>query len=255
MPIDSQSSTPFFQQVKSLILTQISKGELHPHDRIPSERAYESKLGISRQTVRRALEELRLTGVLYRTPGKGTYVAEPPPTALPIRVIGSTTFFADTGDHTVDILLIERRPCPQFAAELLELQEGVQVVFVEQIEVTPKEPRLVHRAFIPMEVGQHILKRRHANLSIINLLIGVCGQRPVRSRDRLSAEPASEHDARLLDVEPGAHTQVLRGVVTAPDGKRLEAHEVVIRGDGFKLDFEFDIELLREMRLEEKQEE
>jgi hypothetical protein len=48
---------------------------------------------------------------------------------------------------------------------------------------------------------------------------------------------------------------VLRGVVTAPDGKRLEAHEVVIRGDGFKLDFEFDISLLREMRLEEKQEE
>jgi GntR family transcriptional regulator len=159
-PVDFRSSTPLFQQVKSLILAQISRGELSPHDQVPSERAYESELGISRQTVRRALEELRLTGVLYRTPGKGTYVAEPSPTALPIRVIGSTTFFADAGDHAVEVLLTERRPCPQFAAELLELQEGVQVVFVEQIEVTPKAPRLVHRAFIPMEVGQNILKRR-----------------------------------------------------------------------------------------------
>jgi GntR family transcriptional regulator len=254
-PIDFRSSTPLFKQVKSLILTQISRGELQPHDPIPSERAYENKFGISRQTIRRALEELRLTGVLYRIPGKGTYVAEPPPTTLPIRVIGSTTFLADTGDHTINIVTLETRAYPPFAAELLKLQEGTHVIFIEQIELTPNEPRLIHRACIPMDVGQPLLKHQHTNLSIVNLLISVCGQRPTRSRDRLSFGLANEYDARLLDISPGANTQVLRGVITASDGKLLEAHEVVIRADHFKLDFEFNIELLREMRLAEKQEE
>jgi GntR family transcriptional regulator len=254
-PIDFRSSTPLFKQVKSLILTQISRGELKPHDPILSERAYENKFGISRQTIRRALEELRLTGVLYRIPGKGTYVAEPPPTTLPIRVIGSTSFLVDTGDHTINTVTLESNPCPTFAADLLKLQEGARVIFVEQIELTPNEPRLIHRAYIPMDVGRPILEHQHTNLSVINLLINVCGQRPSRSRDRLYFGLANDHDARLLDIGPDDNTQMLRGVITASDGKPLEAHEVVIRTDHFKLDFEFDIELLREMRLSEKQEE
>jgi GntR family transcriptional regulator len=254
-PIDFQSSTPLFQQVKSLILMQISKGELKPHDRIPSERAFEQQLGISRQTIRRALEELRLTRVLYRIPGKGTYVAEQPPATLPMRVIGSTTFFSDMGDHKNRTLTIERRPCPAFAAQLLDVQEETDVVFIEQIEVTPVEPRLVHRAYLPMDVGQPILKRKHIDVSVINLLVYVCEKRPARSRDRLVSRLADDHDAELLDISPGSSTQVLHGVIMASDGTLLEAHEAVVRGDRFKLDFEFDIDLLRALSHEQHREE
>jgi GntR family transcriptional regulator len=254
-PIDFQSPTPLFQQIKSLILGQISRGELRPHDQIPSERAYEQQFGISRQTIRRALEELRLTRVLYRIPGKGTYVAEQPPAALPMRVIGSTTFFADMGDHKNRTLAIERRSCPPFVALLLGMQERTDIVFIEQIEITPVEPRLVHRAYIPMDVGQPILKRQHIDVSVLNLLVNVCGKRPARSRDRLVSGLANEHDAELLDISPGSSTQVLRGVITASDGTLLEAHEAVVRGDRFKLDFEFDIDLLRALNHEQDREE
>ena len=71
-------STPIFQQIKNLILCQVASGELDAHAQLPSEREYQALLGASRQTVRRELDELVLQGVLFRVPGKGTYVSESP---------------------------------------------------------------------------------------------------------------------------------------------------------------------------------
>lgn len=66
-----------YRQVKDFILSQIQKGIYLPGEVIPAERELAERLGVSRYTVRRAIQELVDEGVLYRVQGNGTFVQEP----------------------------------------------------------------------------------------------------------------------------------------------------------------------------------
>ena len=59
------------------IENMIAAGELQVGDRLPSSRDFAKRLGVSRNTVVTAFEELQARGVLMSHTGKGTFVAEP----------------------------------------------------------------------------------------------------------------------------------------------------------------------------------
>ena len=75
--IDPKSPIPLYYQLKQLFQEKIHQGELKPGDRIPTEYELIERFGISRTPVRQALMELVHEGLLVRTPGRGTFVAEP----------------------------------------------------------------------------------------------------------------------------------------------------------------------------------
>jgi DNA-binding GntR family transcriptional regulator len=85
MPI-SDASRPLYHRVYREIAHEIADGGLAPGDRLPSERWFCDELGVSRATVRRAIEELTADG-LVEARGRGTYVTgtalvEPPNTLV-----------------------------------------------------------------------------------------------------------------------------------------------------------------------------
>jgi GntR family histidine utilization transcriptional repressor len=67
---------PRYQQVKDLIIGRISRGELQPTDRVPSENELVESMSVSRMTANRALRELTDEGYLHRVAGSGTFVAD-----------------------------------------------------------------------------------------------------------------------------------------------------------------------------------
>ena len=64
-----------YEVLASWILDEIENGTLRYQERIPSEKDLAEKFGVSRQTVRRALEELADKGIVEGRRGSGTYVA------------------------------------------------------------------------------------------------------------------------------------------------------------------------------------
>lgn len=62
------------EQVEALVLRRIERGDLSIGSRLPSERVLAERLGVSRVTVVRALENLRADGVLETRRGSGTHV-------------------------------------------------------------------------------------------------------------------------------------------------------------------------------------
>ena len=68
---------PAYERIKAAVTEQIREGSLGVGDRVPSENELVSTLGVSRMTVNRAFRELAAEGVLARTRGRGTFVAEP----------------------------------------------------------------------------------------------------------------------------------------------------------------------------------
>ncbi len=62
------------EQVEALVLRRIERGDLSIGSRLPSERVLSERLGLSRVTVVRALDQLRADGVLETKRGSGTHV-------------------------------------------------------------------------------------------------------------------------------------------------------------------------------------
>lgn len=83
MEINKHSSTPLYAQVRELILKRIREGDYKPGSRIPSEMKLCNSLGLSRPTVRQAIQGLVDSGYLVIKKGRGTFVVEEPsPTVL-----------------------------------------------------------------------------------------------------------------------------------------------------------------------------
>ena len=85
--IQTESATSIRLQLSQILRTEIRQGRFPPGSRIPSERDLAERYGISRASVREAITELIEAGILFRTVGKGTFVAsELPATPAPVAV-------------------------------------------------------------------------------------------------------------------------------------------------------------------------
>lgn len=74
--INKNMPIPIYYQLKEFIKERIEKGDFKPGDRIPTEQELCEMFDISRTPVRQALTELTYEGILYRRPGRGTFVSD-----------------------------------------------------------------------------------------------------------------------------------------------------------------------------------
>src|SRR5689334_4723942 len=83
--ITPDSITPVSTQLRMLLLREIQEGRLTPGSRIPSERDLADRYHVSRTSVRDCIARLMTEKVLARSTRRGTFVAEPPAAAAPVR--------------------------------------------------------------------------------------------------------------------------------------------------------------------------
>jgi DNA-binding GntR family transcriptional regulator len=79
MVIDRWDPVPFYRQVAEILRGQIQRGELVPRQPLPSESYLMGEHGVSRGTVRKAMEVLRDEGWVVTVAQRGSYVSEHPP--------------------------------------------------------------------------------------------------------------------------------------------------------------------------------
>ena len=100
--IEKMNSTPLYLQLKNKIKREIRTGILKPGDKIPSEAQLQKEYGMSRVTVRNAMEELTVEGYIIKVQGKGSFVAQSDMLRLPI---GVTSFTEDAKIQGVSLTL------------------------------------------------------------------------------------------------------------------------------------------------------
>lgn len=193
-------------EIRELIARELSPGE-----QLPSEKDLADRLGVSRNTVREALQALWTEGLVTRRWGVGTFVrdvdeplahgmTEIIPMSDLIRGNGHEPSLADT--H------IDLTECPPDAAGALSIEPGTVVWLVDRTFAVDGRPGVVLMDWLPQEINGRVLDLtalKDVNASMLGLLRDVARCRLVRMEAQLAAVGAGARIASHLQIEPGAH--------------------------------------------------
>jgi GntR family transcriptional regulator len=148
-------SAPAYQTLRDRLRDEIAAGHYRDGARLPTESELVARHGLSRQTVRRAFQDLVAEGMVYRVPGRGTYASDPAPRYL--RQLGSIEdLMSLSDDTTMEVRAGLRRRVDVDAASRLRLDDDVvySVVFRRLHEGVPFVLTTVH--LVP-SVAQQVL--------------------------------------------------------------------------------------------------
>ncbi len=138
-------------------LADLVAQELAVGDAVPSERSLTEKFGVSRMTVRQAIDALVTEGVLQREQGRGTFVA-PPRADVEMRL---TTFGEEARRRGMEpgtqVLEAETVPAPGTVCEALGRPDGVPMHRVLRLRTADGSPMSIEEAWVPVDLAPDLL--------------------------------------------------------------------------------------------------
>ena len=155
---------PRYQQLKDLIIGQISSGELRPADRVPSENELVEKMQVSRMTANRALRELHDEGYVERIAGRGTFVSDFRSQSHLLEVQNIADEIAGRGHvHSSEVVRQSRQHARGEVAKALHVDQGTDVfhlllVHFENGAPVQIEDRHVLASFAPRCLEQNFAR-------------------------------------------------------------------------------------------------
>jgi len=225
-------SLPAYLRIEDELAERIEAGALAPGARIPTERDLAAGLGVSRMTVRAALERLARRGLVVRRQGSGTVVADPKLRQDASHLRGF--FEATVGQGVLPVSrVIERteRPATRHLAQVLALRAGDPVYEIVRVRSARGVPVVLETSFFPARVVPGLLGGDLERESIYRLMARDHGARPVRAVQSLEPIAASPAEAALLDVEPGSPLMLVERTSWDDGNRPVEHARDLYRGD------------------------
>jgi len=202
---------------------------------LPAERELSEAHGISRQTVRQALQQLVAEGRIYRRQGSGTYVASHKvmqAVNLDGRVNGGTG--AETAGSVRLVGVDRRRPDPQEAAAL-GLAEGTEVLQIERLRIADGEGVGVERVTVDAARFDGLWASAADADALPRFFWDSHGLEVAEAEQTIEAVPASAREAGLLGVADGIPLLLVRRRTLASEGRPAQLMLTWYRGDRFRL--------------------
>jgi GntR family transcriptional regulator len=227
---------PLYHQLKTLLLEKIRAGELKPNDRLPAEDELAATYVVSKATVRQALNELALAGVLRREQGRGTFVAAPKLAQGPRALTSFSEEMRKRGHHPAS-KVIKQGVVKGTAdvAEKLRLAPGSQVVCLKRLRLADGQPMGLQTAYLPLELTPRLAEEDFTEASLYDVLERKYGLRPARAEETHCATLLDAGTARLLKVVPHSPALEAERVSYLASERPLELVYSVMRGDRYKI--------------------
>lgn len=201
MDINPRSPVPKYNQLRE-ILADVIDTTLSPDAPIPSERDLCERYGLSRMTVRQAINALVTEGRLYRVRGRGTFVAKPK-MDLQIRLASYTEDMSRRGmvpaSRTISFDRVEASP---LLARQLELAPGDPVVRLVRLRFADGIPMAMERTHLP-ECRVPRLLDGEPPRSLYETLGHEYGLAPTWGEQMIEAGTADREVAALLEIPVG----------------------------------------------------
>jgi len=250
--LDRKSNLPLHHQLRQILLSKIERGEWQLGQTIPREIDLMEEYGLSRYTVRQALEGLSGTGYLVRTKGRGTVVSRP---KVEQNLSHFYSFARDMSakglEPTSRILLLEEIIPNGETASILNLpvlEAGLappRVQHLRRLRQVNGEPLLIESSYLyfgrPVELAKHDWRF----LAIYNVLESYYDIIVERAEEFLELINLELEEANLLAVPVGTAAFRVERHTYDIQGRIFERRVSLIRGDRYRFRVELPkIELI-----------
>jgi len=229
LSVDRSSPVPLYFQVAEQLQRAIADGTLLPGDRIANEIALADELGLSRPTMRQAIQTLVDKGLLVRKRGVGTQVVQ----SQIRRSVELTSLNDDlirAGQNPVTrVLSLERVDADEPTARELQVRPGAAVWRLERLRLVGDQPLALMANTLPADVIQLdsvdlATTGLYESLRRLGVHIRVAHQ-------RIGAVRADARAARLLTGRRGDPLLTMHRTAFDDSGRAVEFGSHVYRPD------------------------
>jgi len=218
--IDRASSVPLYSQLARSIEELIASGGIAPGERLENEVRLADRLGVSRPTMRQAIQHLVDKGLLVRKRGVGTQVVH----SRTRRQDELSSLYDDLADSRRDprtrVLSFGRVPAPEVVAAALRVEPGSEVTAVERIRLAGEQPLALLRNYLAP--GLRGITGEGLAATGLYRLLRENGVRLRVAEQTVGARSATAGEARLLDDRRGAPLLTMTRVAYDQAGRPIE---------------------------------
>lgn len=220
---------------------EITAGAFGAGGELPSESALGARVGVSRVTVRRALEVLRDEGLVRSRQGSGWFVAVDPLRQTLGRFTTVEAALAHAGVEPVRrVLQFHFAAAPPAVAATLGLGPDREVLTVRRINLADGDPFALVTVWIPATLGAEWSRAEVERHTFFDLLTAL-GVELGAVTQTITAELATDDDAEHLAVTVGSPLLVCSRVTRDPRGVAVMVSEQRYPGHRMALDVEFPV--------------
>ena len=233
-PIDKSNPIPYYLQLAELMRRDISQREPHQEAyQLPSENELATLHGITRATVRRALDVLERDGWLYREKGKGSFAAVRRVEQELTQLVSTTNDMRERGwSLTTKVISLEQVPASPRLAEALELPEGAACYSLCRLRLVDGQPLSLQTSYLPQALCP-ALEEHDLSRSLYRLLESHYGLRLWTGRQILQARCTLPHEEELLETPECAAVMYMERVTYGVNGEAVEYLEAVWHGERY----------------------
>lgn len=204
---------------------------------LPSERDLAREVGVSRTTLRRAIDELVAAGRLRRRRGTGAFVVGPRIN----QALTATSFSADMRARglvpATRIVEFEAGPGGARLGRRLELSPDATVVRALRLRLADDEPMALETLHVPADLVPGLDAATLAATSYYELL-AEHGHAVVSGRQSIEPTVTDPAESELLAVPLHSPALLLERTTRDAAGRVLEFVRAVYRGDRYKIETE-----------------
>jgi GntR family transcriptional regulator len=227
--LDPDDSLPLYQQLQRGLREAIEQRILGPEDALPSERQLAEDLGVSRITVRKAIDGLAAEGLLVSRQGSGNFVC----TRIDKNFAKLTSFSEDMrargrNPRSVWLKRAEGTVTPEESLKLA-LSPGTLVYRFHRLRFADDEPMAIEIATLVASALPSLDAVRDSLYDALE----AAGNRPVRALQRLHSMLLTVEQAKLLKAKTGDAGLFVERLGYLRDGHAVELSQSFYRGDTY----------------------
>ena len=234
--VDRGSPIPLYFQVAQQIEASIESGDLKPGETIPSEFDFAEQLGVSRPTIRQAIQQLVIKGYVVRRRGIGTVVVH-----RRLHRPASTSSFYDAlmlagRAPRTEVLHLANEPADDDVARRLRIEPGTAVFALSRIRYADGEPIAHMTNHIPMSIIVEMPSREQLEVESLYSLLRRRGIELDYADQEISARTATPKEARLLLSSRGVTLLTMSRVAYDTTGQVIELGQHVYLADRYSFE-------------------
>lgn len=236
---ESGVSIPLYEDLRKKLLKDYA--DLAYYEPFPSEREICDFYGVSRPTVRSALNRLEQDGDIIRLPRKGTFFLRNKP-FLNRQISLDDAFYNNTSSHgrktTSRVLFQNITRANDLVAEKLGVEPGTSVFRLERLHYRGGILLSLTDSHLPAVYLDYLKTADFTGCSLYDILSSH-GIELYRGVQHLEIKPADEYESFQLEVDPGTPLSVLSSQMFTPNGELIEY--VVTKSKAYMTSFDMEV--------------